>query len=285
MKYLKIFSILPIVYILIATFFITFQRKLIYHPPKPIASIPTNYDIPYEPVTIKTSDDLNLSAWWMPQKESTTSATLLYCHGNGADLSHLSHVTKVFYGYGLNTLFFDYRSYGKSDLGKLTENSIAIDAEAAFQWLLSKGIPENKIIIWGHSLGSSVAARLAANHDVAGLILEGAFPSMFLMGQERYPWLPLAEFMILDKFDTASYLSTRSTPLLMTHAENDTVIPIKFGMQAFEKASEPKEWLVIKGIDHSDFPMVEKFYKDQIMEFINKSLSTAQLNNVKTTEQ
>ena len=138
----------------------------------------------------------------------------------------------------------------------------------------SKGIPDNRIIIWGHSLGSSIAAELATQTHPAGLILEGAFPSIYAVSRQRNPWLLVFPFMIEDKFETDQYVKERSCPLLETHAEKDTIIPIELGQKVFDAAASPKQWLVIQGIDHNDFPSVAYQYKEPIQDFVKTCLSS-----------
>jgi hypothetical protein len=142
------------------------------------------------------------------------------------------------------------------------------DAHTAYDWLRAKGIPEERILIWGHSLGSSVAAQLTTQVHPAGLILEGAFPSIYAVSRVRFPWLLLAPAMVHDKFETERYVAARSCPLLELHAERDTIIPISLGERVFRSATEPKQWLLVKDTDHNDFPSVASIYKAPIQKFV-----------------
>ncbi len=180
--------------------------------------------------------------------------------------------SKIFYDFGFDSLLFDYRCYGSSCQGDLSEQSLDTDAQAAYEWLKAKSIPEKRIMIWGHSLGSSVAAKLATQNHPAGLILEGAFPSMKSISRQRNPWLILPSFLIWDKFETGNYVQNRACPLLELHAEKDTVIPIELGREVFKLAVEPKQWLEIKGINHNDFPSVAYQYRDVIQAFTRNCL-------------
>jgi len=269
----RILILLFCAYVLVAVLFIVFQRNIIFIP----QSIePGRGDPPADlgkAVKITSEDGVLISGWWIEQVDSKNSPTLLYCHGNGATLPGLTHVAKLFKDYGLNALLFDYRSYGESQKAPLSEEGIMKDARAAYDWIINEqNIPNNRIVIWGHSLGGAVAARLSTERDPAALITEGVFPSIQKMANSRYPWLPITTQMIFDKFETAKYLSIREMPLLMLHAENDNIIPYDLGLVAFEEARAPKEWLILKDISHNDFPSVESLYREKILSFIKKQV-------------
>ncbi len=261
-------------YLFLVLGYVVFQRQILYHPALFDGSSPAKYQTPYQTITIQTPDQVQLSGWWLQHPGSHINRpALIYCHGNSASLSMLDNITRIFYNlYGFDTLVFDYRGYGNSQKAPLSEEALATDALAAYHWLQSRGYRENQIIIWGHSLGSSVAARLAAHTHPAGLVLEGAFPSVYAMAQYRYPWMPLFHWMIFDPFNTQSYVTQRTCPLLQLHAEKDSVIPPAMGRRVFEAASEPKQWILLNDVDHSEFCAVSDYYQERILSFVRACL-------------
>lgn len=275
MKQLKIILIpLVLAYLTVMAGYVGFQRKLIFHPVPLTGLTPKNYGLKFQEISFPSSDGVSLTGWWMehPGKDSKRPV-LLYCHGNADCVSQLAEVSRIFYDFGFDEFIFDYRSYGGSAKAPLSEKAVERDARAAYEWLKTKGFKDNRIIIWGHSLGSSVAAELASETHPAGLILEGAFPSIYAVSRLRDPWLLVFPFMILDKFETEKYVTRRDCPLLMIHAEKDTIIPIELGRRVFEKAPEPKRWVEVKGIDHNNFPSVAYEYKKPIQDFVKSCLS------------
>ncbi|RMF62160.1 MAG: alpha/beta hydrolase, partial [Calditrichaeota bacterium] len=101
----------------------------------------------------KTSDGLTLHGWFVPHEAAL--GTLLWCHGNAGNLAdrfdnllRLSHLP-------VNVFIFDYRGYGRSE-GSPSENGIYLDAEAAYDYLRSRGLRSERIIIFGRSLGGAV---------------------------------------------------------------------------------------------------------------------------------
>lgn len=215
-----------------------------------------------------------LHGWWVPQSQPETAPTLLYCHGNGADLSALAEVASIFHSWGLNALLFDYRGYGSSSPAPLSEQAVLEDSQAAYDWLTrAKGVPAKSIVFWGHSLGSAIAAKLATTRQAAGLILEGAFPRIYDVGRYRYPWLLLFPFMLFDPFATQEYLRSTEIPTLHLHAEKDSVIPLSLGQQLIKSSRPAAELIVLEGIDHNDFPSVQILYKERILRFIHSSIN------------
>lgn len=269
------FILIPLIlaYLSIVAGYVVFQRKLIFHPVPLTGVTPKNYGVKYEEVSFPSFDGVTLTGWYIrhPQ-DGSTHPMLLYCHGNADCVSQLAEVSKIFYNFGFDEFIFDYRNYGGSGKAPLSEKAVDWDALSAYQWLKAKGFQDKNIMVWGHSLGSSVAAWLATQTHPAGLILEGAFPSIYAVSRLRNPWLLVFPFMIWDKFETGKYVTERSCPLLEIHAEKDTIIPIQLGQQVFEGAAEPKKWITITSINHNDFPSVAYQYKKNIQEFTNTCL-------------
>ncbi|MBC8481910.1 MAG: alpha/beta fold hydrolase, partial [Planctomycetes bacterium] len=136
------------------------QPKFLYKPVKEMPYSPAELGLDYEKVTLTTSDNVNLTSWYIPSDRN--SYTVLFCHGNGGNIMHRLDSLNMFYQLGLNCFIFDYRGYGTSQ-GKPSEEGTYLDAAAAYQWLIKeKSIPPEKIIIFGRSLGGSIAAQLAS---------------------------------------------------------------------------------------------------------------------------
>ena len=107
------------------------------------------------------------------------------------DISHRLDSIAQFRDLGLSVLIIDYRGYGQSE-GRTTEKGIYRDADAAWRYLVeSRGVVASDIVIFGRSLGASVASRLAVKHQPRALILESSFTSVPDIAQSLYPWLPV----------------------------------------------------------------------------------------------
>jgi fermentation-respiration switch protein FrsA (DUF1100 family) len=93
------------------------------------------------------------------------------------------------------------------------------------------------------------------------------------LSRDLYPWLLIPPFLVFDKFETEKHVAKLPCPLLMLHAQKDTIIPIKMGERVFQKAKEPKQWLVMEGINHNDFTEVARQYQIPIMDFVKNCLT------------
>ncbi|MBN8547850.1 MAG: alpha/beta hydrolase [Deltaproteobacteria bacterium] len=260
-------AIAALAYLTATLFLVVRQRSFIYRPRAFAPKTPADFAAPFESLRIPTPHGAELEAWWLRHPGENARPTIVYCHGNAADLSSLAEVSSIFYSWGWNALLFDYSGYGKSSpaTNGFSEELLLADAQAAYDFAKAQ-VPETSILVWGHSLGSSVAARLAAQNSPAGLILEGAFPNLLSMARRRYPWAPIFSWMLFDHFETETYVLRRAYPLLVMHGEGDRVIPVALGRKVYETAAEPKQWLLVPEIGHKDFPSVSARYRSFFTE-------------------
>jgi fermentation-respiration switch protein FrsA (DUF1100 family) len=242
------------------------QSSFTFQPTRDVLYNPGDIKLEYEKVQLKTSDNLILSAWYIPAKNA--KFTLLFCHGNGGNISHRLENINIFNGLGVNCLIFDYRGYGTSG-GKPTENDLYIDAQTAYDWLINeKKISPENIIIYGQSLGGSVAAYLASNVKAKGLIIESCFTSFADIAKKRYPYMPI-KLLAKYNFKTMDYLKKVNYPVLIIHSRNDDIVPFEFGWRLYkEAAKEPKEFLEISGSHNNGFIYSEKFYREGLSNWL-----------------
>ena len=125
------------------------------------------------------------------------------------------------------------------------------DARAVMDYLAGEGIDPARIILYGESLGTGLAVKLAAQWPVAGVILEAPPGSIAEVAQFHYWYLP-AKWLTLDRWDVFSELAQNTAPLLVIHGERDNTVPQRFGRRLYEAAPEPKEALFPAGANHND---------------------------------
>ena len=133
---------------------------------------------------------------------------------------------------GFAVLGIDYRGFGQSTAALPSEDFADEDARAAWRWLAQRQ-PNAKRYLFGHSLGSAIAVRLASEaEDVAGLIVEGGFTSIpDVVSTMKWGWLPVGG-LITQRFDAASRVEKVKAPLLVVHGERDTLIQPALGPRA-----------------------------------------------------
>lgn len=206
-------------------------------------------DVPgLQSVSIPTADGLHLTGWFLPPPPG--QATILYMHGNGGSLmNRIGRVRRLAaHGYGL--LFLEYRGYGGNP-GIPSEGGLALDALGATDFLKTNGIESDRVVLYGESLGTSVAVTLANHRHVAGLVLDSPFTSIAAVAQQRYPLLPIG-LMIRNRFDLIDRVATIGAPLLVIQGNLDRVIPPAMGRTVFAAAAQPKRFWAAPAAGHNN---------------------------------
>jgi alpha-beta hydrolase superfamily lysophospholipase len=228
---------------------------------------PADAGFPYEQTTFTSADSVRLHGWFVPAP--APRATVLFCHGNGGNISTLTGVIAAFHEFGCNTFVFDYRGYGRSE-GTPDETGTYTDAFAAWEYLTTtRGVPPREIVLVGRSLGGAVAAWLATRVQPSGLVLEAAFVSVPDMAAEVYPWLP-ATLLTRFRYDTRASLRLVTVPVLVIHSRDDEVVPFRHGQALFEAAPEPKRFLEIAGGHNDGFQRSHEAYRAAFTSFLDE---------------
>jgi hypothetical protein len=268
----KIMIILILVAILGAALWLyarRFERSHLYFPERAYETTPSDLGLSFREISFPTSDGETITGWWLPAQSAR--GALLYCHGNGGNVSTNLVNARVFHDLGLSVLLFDYRGYGKSS-GRPSEEGTYRDARAAFSQLTGAlGIPPEQIVIYGMSLGGAVAIELAADVPAAGLICEATFTSVLDMARRLYPGLP-AKILASDKYDSLSKIGRLGLPKLFLHAPEDELVPFAMGRKLFDAATAPKEFLEIRGTHGEGASLTGPAYAAGIDAFLRKIL-------------
>jgi uncharacterized protein len=240
------------------------ENRLVYHPtaasedwqPAPFA--------PVEDVALHLPDGTTLHAWWCPHKGATQ--TLLYCPGNGGNLSHRGYAILAMHKLlGVSVLIFDYPGYGRSG-GRPSEQGCYQAADAAYAWLTqTRQVPADRLLIFGSSLGGGVAVDLASRRPHRALILDKTFTSVPDAAQRLYPWVPV-HWLMRNRFDSLAKIGTCRQPLFVAHGTTDDLIPFDLGQRLFAAANEPKRFLALEMCGHND-PLPRAFY-DALRQFL-----------------
>jgi fermentation-respiration switch protein FrsA (DUF1100 family) len=136
----------------------------------------------------------------------------------------------------------------------------------------TKRIDRKAIISFGQSLGSTVATHLAIRRQVAGVVLEGPFPSASRVARSVFWFLPGVSLLVRGHFDTQAWLKEIRAPILIVHCAQDPVIPFRFGQEVYDAALPPKNFLQINGYCHEESSLIASTqYRIALQEFL-KSL-------------
>jgi len=197
---------------------------------------------------IKAQDNNIIQIWYLPPEKD--KPVFLFFHGQGASLESGKWRYYRLRKNGFGFLAIAYRGFSSSE-GKANEKGLFLDGLAAYDFLISKGIKADDIIIHGHSLGSGVATYVASKREARALILESPFSSALEVAQERLKFFPI-KLLMRDKFENTKYIKDVHIPLLVVHGEKDEIIPAKFGKKLFDNANSPKKFILFKNGNHND---------------------------------
>jgi uncharacterized protein len=195
-------------------------------------------------VALATEDGEHIVGWYKPAAAGRT--TLLYFHGNGGGLLNRRDRARLLTQDGRGLLIVSYRGYSGST-GKPNEAGLATDARAAYDWLAPRAAPE-RIVLYGESLGSGVAVRLASERKIAGVILDAPFTSTADVAGHHYWYLPV--WLLRDQYRSIDRIHDLRAPLLVMHGDGDGVVPIALGERLFAKAPSAKRFVKLRDVDH-----------------------------------
>lgn len=243
-----------------------FEHSQVYHPLRRLDASGADLGVPWQDVTFRAADGTELNGWFFPgNRESSNQFVVVFCHGNGGNISHRLDASRALLGTGVAVFVFDYRGYGRSS-GRPSEEGTYRDAVAAYEWVRNKGFSPKNIVAFGESLGGAVSTELALRRPVGGLILVSAFTSVPAVGAELFPWLPV-NWLCAIRYDTLSKLPRVNVPVLIMHGRNDTIIPFRHGEALFAAARPPKMFAELPG-DHNDALIVGfQEYQEGLRQF------------------
>ena len=256
---------LLIVYLLVLLALMFLENSLIFFPQNFATDNWHPAGLVIEDARFEAADGTRLHGWYVPHEQPR--AVVLFCHGNAGNVTHRAETLhRLNHQVGASVLIFDYRGYGRSE-GTPNEQGVLADARAARAWLAQRaGIPENQIVLMGESLGGAVAADLAAADGARALILENTFSSMPDVASYHYPWAPV-HWLMQTRLDSAAKIGKYHGPLLQSHGDHDTIVPIQFARRLFDAANEPKQFVIYPGRNHNDGRPAE--YYDALAAFLD----------------
>ncbi|OMJ87307.1 hypothetical protein SteCoe_10992 [Stentor coeruleus] len=234
--------------------------------------------IDYTLITIPTASNTEIPAIHIIN--SSANLTLLYCHGNSADLGLLFYyLLELSTQLKVHILAFEYTGYGPSKV-KPSESSLEKDAEAAYSYLISK-TDWKTIVVYGSSLGSYPACIIAANYKIHALILQSPLASAsYIMcssvGKPRKN----------DAFNNLKLVSFIKCPVLVIHGEADEVIPICHAKALVKNAKYPYQPLWIERGRHNTLEIQNPFmFYSHIRSFLMELPQLVQAVITKETQE
>lgn len=228
-----------------------------YFPDRKVYRTPAEDGLPFEEITFSSADGTRLNGWFIPAAGDALG-TVIHFHGNAQNMTaHYAFVSWLPEN-GFNLFLFDYRGYGKS-AGQPTREGVYQDSEAAMRYIKSRtDIDQNKIILFGQSIGGANAMAVLGSNEyagIAGIAIESAFSSYQRIASDHVlllirPLIPLILRQTHSPIDVVANISP--TPILFIHGTQDKIVPYYHAERLFKKAGAPKALWRIDGGWHTE---------------------------------
>jgi dienelactone hydrolase len=209
--------------------------------------------IPWDTLRVRAADGVPVFLLVSRVDTNAMRPWAIFFHGNAGMVGSRSSVARyaLLRDAGFNVLAPEYRGYGAAvSSGPVSEAGVHADARAALAYLTdSLRVRSWRVVVYGWSLGSGPAARLAAGHDLGALVTEGGFTSLPDVGAELYPWVPVRMIM-RNRFDNVGLGRRITEPWIVFHGRRDSEIPFAHG-EAIALAA-PTARLVPLNAEHDD---------------------------------
>ncbi|MCB0662296.1 MAG: alpha/beta hydrolase [Saprospiraceae bacterium] len=242
-----------------------FQDYFIFLPKKLASNFQFGFTSDFEEIFISTKNNGHIHAlWFHTPNETAKKGIVIYNHGNKDNLKRWGHYHYYFKKLGYDFLVYDYRGFGKST-GPASEDNMYTDALAVYKKALDH-YPEEKIIVYGRSMGSTFACKMAAAHQPAGLILETPFSGMKDLFYSYYPFFPKI-FWFKYTFDNKKLLPEIHCPILIFQGTRDRIVPLSCTKLLQPILKKEDRFIILKNGNHHNLMHFER-YGVEVEEFL-----------------
>lgn len=246
---------------------------------------PATIGASYEDVWIETGD-VKLHGWMVPAAGEVgpaasavhdaavesgarpTAPVVLFLHGNAGNVSHRLDKLAILHGLDVSVLLVDYRGYGKSS-GEPDEAGLYRDASVAYDDLVRRGYRGDRIVLYGESLGGTVATDLATRREVAGLVLDSTPTSILAVARHHYPILPVGLFLAA-RYDALSRIERVNAPILFLHSTEDEIVPFSMGEEMMAAARAPNTLVRLRGGHNDGFLVSVRVYQQALRDYFEQ---------------
>ena len=246
------------IYIGISILLYYLQDYMLFKPEKLPKDFQFNYDNQkFKEYNLETRDGATINGLlFMPQGEA--KGTVLYLKGNSKSIKGWGKFAVDFTRLGYNVLMGDYRGFGKST-GKRSQKAIKRDLQEVYNKIKDL-TPEENIIVYGRSLGSGFAAKLASTNSPKLLILDAPYYSLTKVTARYMPFMPLS---ILMKYPLPTYkwLKYVQCPIHIIHGTKDKLIPFKTSVKLAQVNQKLTKLHPVIGGGHKNLNNFEAYHR------------------------
>ncbi len=259
-------AVLVAFYAMILLIMFLAQRRILFRPDRTAPDLDRAGVPELRLMSVTASDNISLLTWYMPPSRCDASTppgddastplgddavhVVLFLHGNAGHIGHRAWRLATFRALGWGVMLPEYRGFGGNP-GRPSERGLLADARAALAALLAMGIAPSRVLLWGESLGSGLAVRLAVEQSVGAVLLEAPYTSITDIARARFRFVPV-RWLLRDRFDSLRWIGRVRAPVLVMHGARDRIIPVAMARALYEAAPEPKQLWIAPDAGHMD---------------------------------
>lgn len=238
------------------------QESILFLPEKLEQLHAFDFQSEFEEISLKTHDGLKLHA--LHFKTEHPKGVIYFLHGNGGSLDRWGNAGEVYSQMNYDVFIPDYRGYGKSEGSYDNLNDLFADVQTGYDHL--KGIyPEDKILVFGYSIGTGLAAKIAAENKPAKLVLHAPYFSMEDMMKCRFPFI--SSSLLKYSIRTSEYFEKSEAPVYIFHGTDDRVIPVSQTKKILNSSKKEIQFYEISGQGHNGM-IVNQVYQNLIEKIL-----------------
>ena len=231
------------------------QDKFIFKPEKLSADFKFKYDVPFRELFFDVEQGVRINGLHFYRDQP--KGLILYFHGNSRSIKGWARYAKDFYRYDYDVVLVDYRGFGKST-GKRGEKQMLGDMQFVYATLL-RDYQEHHMIVYGRSIGSGFAAKIASDNNPRYLILDAPYYSFMKVVERFLPFLPL-RYVLRYHLRTDKWIRRVNCHTYIIHGTKDRLIPIR-NSEKLQSINPNKITLIrIQGGGHNNLPSFPEYH-------------------------
>ena len=235
-------------YVLVLAILFAGQRQMVFVPDPAAPALPPDLAARgVRAMHVPAMDGTPLLVWVVPAGPG--ERTMLYLHGNGGNLGDRAARVRALAGQGFGLMLLEWRGYGGNP-GAPSEAGFVSDAHGAMAALAAQGAGPEQVILYGESVGSGIAVRIAAERRVAALVLESPYTSLLDLARARFWWAPVG-WLMRDPVQALPLMPAVRAPVLVIQGARDTIVPPAMGRAMAAASPGAQLWTAPEG-GHND---------------------------------
>ena len=231
------------------------QERFIFKPEKLAQDFTFSYDVPFRELFFDIEPGVRINGLHFYREKA--AGLILYFHGNTRSIKGWAKYAKDFYRYNYDVVLVDYRGFGKST-GKRNEAAMLSDMQFVYDYLMVQ-YPEHHLVLYGRSMGSGFATKLASDNRPRYLILDAPYYSFSKVVERLVPFLPV-RFVLRFKLRSDRWIRHVQCPIYILHGTRDRLIPIENSIRLQALNPQHTTLIRIEGGGHNNLPGFPEYH-------------------------